>query len=199
MKSKQKLLLLQDREDVGRTGEVVSVKLGYARNFLVPKKIAIIADANTLRMQDKLQKERAIITAQDRKESEELAKIIEPMILSITVKVDPEGKMYGSVSQQDIIDLFAKEKIDLTKKNIAIKKHIKEIGEIQVPIKLKEDVETKVTLKIIPEKVEMPKEEKHKRSEEKAKKEGSEEVEKEAVKTQTKDKKGKRKEEKTEE
>lgn len=158
--TKQKLLLIEDVEDLGRSGEVVLVKAGYARNFLVPKRFAIVADPNTLKMQEKLRKERAVIAIQEKKESEELAKIIEQMALSITVKVDPEGKMYGSVGPQDIIELIEKHNIKLTKKNIGIKKHIKETGTIEVPIKLKEGVETKISLQIIPEKVEKISEEK---------------------------------------
>jgi large subunit ribosomal protein L9 len=163
MKSKQKLLLIKDVEDLGRSGEVVSVKAGYARNFLLPKKFGVIADPNTLKMQEKLQKERAVKAVQEKKEAKELAKIIEGITLSITVKVDPEGKMYGSVSQQDIIELLEKHNIKLIKKNIAIKKPIKEIGTFDIPIKLKEEVETKVSLQIIPEKeIEKPKEKKKK-------------------------------------
>lgn len=170
--SKQKLLLLQDVDDLGKSGEVVSVKAGYARNFLIPNNFGIIADPNTLKMQEKLRKERAIKALEEKKEAEELAKIIEPMALSITVKVDPEGKMYGSVGPQDILDLFEKHNIKLTKKNIGIKKHIKEAGTIEIPIKLKEGVETKVSLQIIPEKIEKPKEEKkeEKREEKKSEK-----------------------------
>jgi large subunit ribosomal protein L9 len=173
MKSKQKLLLLKDVEDVGRSGEVVSVKPGFARNFLLPKKYAIYADPNTLKMQDRLKKERAIIAAEHRKEALELAKLIEPMTLSITVKADVDGRMFGSVSAQDIIALFEDHKIKLTKKNILLRKPIKEVGVFEIPIKLQEDVETKITLKIEAEKTkktleeketlkkeEMPKEEK---------------------------------------
>lgn len=151
--TKQKLLLIQDVEDLGRGGEVVSVKAGYARNFLIPKKLGVTADPNTLKMQEKLRKERAVKAIQEKKEAEELAKIIETMSFSITAKVDPEGKMYGSVGPQDIIELFEKHNIKLSKKNIGIKKHIKEVGTIEVPIKLKEGVETKIALQIIPDKI----------------------------------------------
>ncbi len=168
--TKQKLLLIKDVEELGRSGEVVLVKAGYARNFLIPKKFGIIADLNTLKIQEKLRKERAIKAVQEKKEAEELVKIIEPMTLSITVKVDPEGKMYGSVGPQDIIDLFEKHFIKLTKKNIGIKKHIKEVGITQIPIKLKEGVETKVSLQIIAEKIEKPKEEKKEEKKKRVKK-----------------------------
>ncbi|MBN2478595.1 MAG: 50S ribosomal protein L9 [Parachlamydiales bacterium] len=170
MKQKQKLLLLQDVEDLGRSGEVVSAKPGYARNFLFPKKLAIHADKNTLRMQERLKKERAVKAAEEKKQAEELAKVIEKIAIKTVVKVDSEGKMYGSVSHQDIIDLLAKEGITLTKKNIGIRKPIKEVGVIEIPIKLKEDVETKIILTIEGEKLkqETKKEKKPRKKDEEA-------------------------------
>lgn len=171
MKSKQKLLLLKDITDLGRSGELVLVKPGYARNFLLPKKMAVVADLNTIRMQEKLQKERSIIAAKDKKEALEMAKIIEKVQLSTKVKVDAEGKMYGSVKAQDIVDLFQKQNIELTKKNIGIKKPIKTLGEVEVPIHLKEGVQTKVLLIIEPDKKPKTKEAKEKVKKKKEKKE----------------------------
>lgn len=182
MKSKQKLLLLKDVEDLGRSGEVVAVKPGFARNFLLPKKHAIYADANTLRMQERLRKERAVIAAEERKEALELAKLIEPMTLSITVKADPDGKMFGSVGAQEIIHLFEEHKIKLTKKNIILRKPIKEVGSFEIPIKLQEDVETKVTLNIVAEKTKKERAEKAKEKKPKAEEKKAEEESKEEKK-----------------
>ena len=122
MKSKLKLLLLKDVEDLGRSGEVALAKPGYARNYLIPQKLAVFADPNTLKMQERLQKERAVKSIEEKKEAGALAKVIEPMTLSITVKADVDGKMFGSVSSQDIATLFEAHSIKLTKKNIVLKK-----------------------------------------------------------------------------
>jgi len=186
MKPKQKLLLLEDVEDLGKRGEVVSVKAGYARNFLYPKKLGVIADPNTLKMQERLQKERAIKAAEERKESAALAKIIESLSLSITVKVDTEGRMYGSVSALDVVHLLEKHNIKLSKKNILLKKHIKNTGTIEIPIKLKEDVETKVILNIIPDKVIKPKEEKKQKPKEDSEKKKAEDKKEENKETEEK-------------
>lgn len=175
--SKQKLLLIHDVDDLGKSGEIVLVKAGYARNFLIPKKLAVAATLNTLKTQEKLQKERSVRSVQERKEAEEIAKIIEQMSLSITVKVDAEGKMYGSVSPQDIMDLFEKHNIKLTKRNIGIKKHIKEIGTIEIPVKLKEGVEIKVLLQIVPEKTAEEKKVERKRKTKKAQEKKESDVE----------------------
>lgn len=175
MKSKLKLLLLKDVEDLGRSGEVALAKPGYARNYLIPQKLAVFADPNTLKMQEKLKKERSIMAVEEKKEAEALAKTIEPMTLSITVKADVDGKMYGSVNAQDIANLFEAHSIKLLKKNIILKKPIKEVGDFEIPILLKEGVEIKVTLKVIPEKIK-------KSALEKEKKEKEEAVEKEKPK-----------------
>jgi len=170
MKSKLKLLLLQDVEDLGRKGEVVAAKPGYARNYLLPKKAAVFAAPNTLKMQERLRKERAIKSLEEKKEAEALAKVIEQLSLSITVKADMDGKMFGSVSALDIAKLFEPHSIMLTKKNIVLKKPIKEVGVFEIPILLKEGVETKVTLTIIGEKAKKPAAEKEKDKKKKEKK-----------------------------
>ena len=94
---KQQLLLLQDVEALGKKGEIVTARRGYIRNRLLPQRLAIIASPNTLRKQELLRKERADQAVIDRKESEEFVKQIESIALDTHVKVDPEGRMYGSV------------------------------------------------------------------------------------------------------
>lgn len=142
------LLLIEDVEDLGRSGDVVKVKPGYSRNFLLPQKKAVIAGKHTLRMQAKLKEERAKLAEVDKKESEELARQIEAMALSITVKVDPEGHMYGSVSAVDIVALFESQGIRLEKRNVAIAHPIKELGVHKVTLKLKEGVPATFTLNV---------------------------------------------------
>lgn len=145
------LLLVKDVEDLGRSGEVVSVKAGYARNFLVPSELAVIAGEHTLRMQKQLQQERALRAVQDSKEAEELAKLIEKLTLETHVKVDPEGKMYGSVSAQDIVLLLEEHGIKLDRKNVQLKASIKDTGSYTINFKLKENVPANCKLEIIPE------------------------------------------------
>lgn len=136
----QQLLLVDDVDDLGRKGEVVSVKPGFSRNYLLPQKKAVVADKHTLRMQARLQEERAKQAAVDRKEAEVLAENINGMKLSIEVKVDPEGHMYGSVSSIDIVRLFEQKGIVLERKNIVLPQPIKELGVFQLNLKLKEGI-----------------------------------------------------------
>lgn len=145
------LLLIQDVDDLGRSGDIVSVKPGYARNFLIPQKKAVIADKFTLRMQARLQEERAKQAEVDKKEAEQLAHKIEGKVLKIEVKVDPDGHMYGSVSAVDIARLFEKEGIKLEKRNVLLAHPIKQLGVYPIVLKLKESVPAQITLKVMSE------------------------------------------------
>ena len=134
------LLLMEDVDDLGRSGQVVKVKPGYARNFLLPQKLAVIADKGTLRMQSSLQEERAKRAVVDKQEAEILAGRINGKELTILVKVDPDGHMYGSVGPVDIVHLFEKEGIQIERKNVILAQPIKQLGPVQINLRLKEAV-----------------------------------------------------------
>jgi large subunit ribosomal protein L9 len=148
---RNQLLLLEDVDDLGRSGDIVSVKPGYSRNYLVPQKKAVVADKFTLRLQARLQEERAKLAEVDRKESEGLAKKIEGMVLEVRVKVDPDGNMYGSVSQTDIIHLFENMGVKLERRSILLTHQIKTLGVQTINLKLKEGIPTQFTLKVVSE------------------------------------------------
>ncbi len=145
---KNQLLLLEDVDNVGRGGELVSVRPGFARNFLIPQKKAVLADSRTIRLQAKLQEERAIKAAEDKKHAEVLGSRISALVLSDEVKVDSEGHMYGSVSAQDIVHLLEKQGISIEKKNIVLAHAIKVLGSHTITVKLKEGVTSSFVLNI---------------------------------------------------
>jgi large subunit ribosomal protein L9 len=142
------LLLLEDVEDLGRSGEVVSVKPGFARNFLLPQKKAVVADKFTLRLQARLQEERNKRAEVDRKESEGIATRIEGMVLAMEVKVDPDGNMYGSVAAIDIVRLLEKEGISLERRGVLLIHPIKELGVHKINLRLKEGIPASFTLQV---------------------------------------------------
>ena len=153
---KQQYLLIDDVEDVGRSGEIISVKPGFARNYLLPQSKAVLASAHTLRMQAKLVEERSKKAAIEKKEAEEQAAKLQGLVLKITVKVDPEGHMYGSVGASDIIDLFARQGVQVDKRNIGLNKPIKATGVHALTLKLKEGVTCSYSLEIIGEQAQQP-------------------------------------------
>ncbi len=142
------LLLIEDVDDLGRSGDLVSVKPGYARNFLLPQKKAVVADKYTLRLRARLQEERAKRAVVDKKEAEELSAKIDGMVLNIEVKVDPEGHMYGSVTAVDIVHLFEQNGIELERRSVVLSQPIKTLGVHSVALKLKEGVPAKFTLHV---------------------------------------------------
>lgn len=138
---RQQILLLEDVEGLGRSGDIVAPKPGYTRNFLLPQKKAVIAGPRTLKWQARLQEERLQQAAKDREESEKLAAILETSSLEFIVKVDPENNMYGSVTIADMIDAAANKGIVLNRKNFPNAHFaIKSLGNKKVLLKLKEGV-----------------------------------------------------------
>jgi large subunit ribosomal protein L9 len=147
-----KLLLVDDVEDLGRSGDVVNVRPGFARNFLIPRKLGVIADKNALRRQARLQEERRQKAIQEKNEAEVIAASLEGITITTIVKVDNEGHMYGSVGIADIAHLLKEQNnVELEKRFIQLKHAFKEIGVHPVLVKLKEGISATLTLKIVPE------------------------------------------------
>lgn len=147
-----KLLLLEDVEALGRSGDIVNVKPGFARNYLLPQGLAVIANKQALRQQERLKEERQKKALADRQESEQLASRLDGITLTTVVKVDHEGHMYGSVTAHEIVHLLQdQQKFEVEKKNIQLKHPIKTTGVHVIPVKLKEGVTTSFNLKVMSE------------------------------------------------
>jgi large subunit ribosomal protein L9 len=147
-----KLLLLEDIEALGRSGEIVNVKPGYARNYLIPQGIAIIADKRALRLQERLKEERQKKALIDQQESEEIAARLNGITVNTVVKVDQEGHMYGSVTAAEIVTFLQEQhQIEIEKKHIQIKHPLKTTGVHVIPVKLKEGVSASFNLKVMSE------------------------------------------------
>lgn len=148
----KKLLLIEDVDNLGRSGDVVIAKPGYARNYLIPKGFAVVADARAVRMQTRLQEERAKKAIVDRTDAEKVAAQITDMTFKITVKVDQDGHMYGSVSIADIIHKISEVTgITLEKKSVLLKHPIKEVAVYNIELRLKEGVMSKIVVEVVPE------------------------------------------------
>jgi large subunit ribosomal protein L9 len=147
-----KLLLIEDVENLGRSGDIVSAREGYVRNFLLPQKKAVIADQNALRKQKALKEARLQQAIVDKKDAEELAKTLSNLSIHTEVKVDPEGHMYGSVSHLDVVELLkAQHGIELDKRFVLLKQPIRATGAFVIDLKLKEGVPATISLRITPE------------------------------------------------
>jgi len=147
-----KVLLIEDVEDLGRSGDIVGVREGFARNFIIPRKLGLKADNNAIRRQAALQEARRKKAEEDKAESEKLANVLNELTLITEVKVDHEGHMYGSVAQQDIVQLLKDQHhVDVEKQFIKLKQPIKKIGSYRIEFKLNEGVQAALTLKVFAE------------------------------------------------
>ncbi len=144
-----KVILLQDVKGKGKKGQMLEVSDGYARNFMLPKKLAIEAtpDAiNTMRMNDKAAAEKA---AKERAEAMEISKQLRAMTVTVTAKGGGAGKLFGSVTSQEIADaLKAKSGITLDKRKIVLSDPIKNVGTYTVQCKLGYEITAPLTVKI---------------------------------------------------
>ena len=144
-----KVILLQDVKGKGKKGQMLEVSDGYARNFMLPKKLAIEAtpDAiNTMRMNDKATQERI---AREKAEALAISKQLREMTLVVTAKGGGAGRLFGSVTNQEIADaLKAKSGIALDKRKIVIADPIKSVGTYTVTCKLGYEITAPLTVKI---------------------------------------------------
>jgi large subunit ribosomal protein L9 len=146
-----KLLLRQDYEPLGVAGDVVNVKPGFARNFLIPKGFAMLATDKNLKRYENDQKQLHWLEEKEKRQSEELAKTLENVSCTITVQVGEEDKMFGSVTSQNITEALEAQGYKLDKRKIILEEPIKSLGIYSVPIKLHSDVEAKVKVWVVKE------------------------------------------------
>lgn len=145
------LLLLEDIHNVGRKGATVVVKPGFANNYLLPQKKAVVVNKHTLQLQVRLQQERQQQAEVDLKQSEEMKDKLENKVFIFPVKVDSNGQLYGSVSVLDIARLFKQEGYTIEKKSIRLPQAIKAVGEYPITVLLKEGLTVRVVIKVQPE------------------------------------------------
>ena len=141
-------ILLQDVKGKGKKGQMIEVSDGYARNFMLPKKMAIEATAdaiNTMKMNDKATQERI---AREKAEALAISKKLREMTLTVTAKGGGAGRLFGSVTNQEIADALAKQGIKLDKRKIVISAPIKNVGTYTVNCQLGYEISAPLTVKI---------------------------------------------------
>ena len=142
------VILLQDIKGKGKKGQMLEVSDGYARNYMLPRKLAIEATAdavNTMRMNDKATQERI---AREKAEAMATAKQLREMTVTVTCKGGGAGRLFGSVTNQEIADALSKQGIKLDKRKIAIAEPIKNVGTYTVTCKLGYEISAPLMVKI---------------------------------------------------
>jgi large subunit ribosomal protein L9 len=140
------VILKQNHPHLGERGKVVEVADGYARNYLIPKKLAVLntpgnkASLESEKQFEEIKIEKEVVSAEEIKEK------IDGKEFEIVAKVGKEGKLYGSITKQDIADLIEKEGVVIDKKSMDVEDHIREAGTYEVQINLFKDVKAQIKL-----------------------------------------------------
>lgn len=145
------ILLLEAIKGLGSEGDTVSVRAGYARNFLFPSKLAIpVNQGNRKQIESlKIAKEKRI--AEELEASKSLAEKVGQISISIAVKTGDNGKMFGSVTSADILTRLEEESIQLEKKQLNVVQPIKDLGSHKIQVKLSSEIEATFNLEIVSE------------------------------------------------
>jgi len=146
-----KVILKEDVRNIGTMGQIVDVADGYARNFLVPKGLAVEANVKNIRALEHAKKTIQEKAKKIRGQAQDLSDKIANMTIVIKAKSGEEGKLFGSVTSMDIAEQMKNQGIDIDKKKIVIEEPIKRLGLYSVGIKLHSDVASQVTLQVIAE------------------------------------------------
>jgi large subunit ribosomal protein L9 len=153
------VILLQDVEKLGLRGEVVDVARGYARNYLLPRRLAENATPARVAELRKVDAQRAQHEARTAEQAQEIAELLGKTVLRFEVKAGPTGSLFGSVTPSDVADeIWRSRKVRVDRRKIAIDP-LKRIGRYVIPIELFQDVQVEVKTLVVPEGGELPPEE----------------------------------------
>ena len=146
-----KIILLQDVANLGEEGQVVDVKNGYGRNYLIPNKMARLATPNAIKAWEEERRQSARKLAQKKEDAQNLAKEIESLELVVTAKVGEESRIFGSVTSQDLAVALATHGITIERKNIQIDDDIKTLGVYSASVRVHPEVTCTVKVRVDPE------------------------------------------------
>jgi large subunit ribosomal protein L9 len=146
-----KIILKQDYESLGKVGDIVEVKDGYARNFLIPSQIALQASPQNLKKFEEEKKRTHIKEFKDKRVAEQLVEKLEDVSLTAAVAVGEEDKVFGAVTSQNIAELLKAKGFDIDRRKIQLEEPLKALGVYEVPIKLHSEVEAKIKVWVVKE------------------------------------------------
>jgi len=153
------IILLQDVEKLGLKGDVVNVARGYARNYLLPRRLAEVATPARVTELRRVESQRTLQEAKNADQAQEIAEVLGKTVLRFEVKSGPTGSLFGSVTSSDIVDeIWRTRKVRVDRRKVSTDP-IKRIGRFTIPIELFEDVHVEVKTLVVPEGGELPPEE----------------------------------------
>ena len=147
-----RVVLRSDLDKVGKRGDIVDVADGYARNFLLPKGHAIVANAGVTAQANAMRRARDLKDARDREAAELVARKLVPMIIRIPARAGSgsQAKLFGSITSADVADAVAEQaNVTLDRRRLRLDEPIKSLGTHEVPVKLHSEVEFRVTVEVV--------------------------------------------------
>jgi large subunit ribosomal protein L9 len=142
------IILRETIDTLGRAGQVVKVANGYARNYLLPRKLAYPATPGNLKVIESERQSLLRKEAKQKEDAEKLLQMLEKVEITIRRKVGEQDALYGSVTNSDIADELEKKGFEVEKRKIHMDDHIKTVGEFSIPIRLFKDVTAHVKVKV---------------------------------------------------
>lgn len=146
-----KIILRQDMDTLGLEGDTVEVANGYARNYLIPKGIALEANIQNVKLFETQRKKIEIKRLKAKEEAEKIKEKLADVMITISQKAGEEDKLYGSVTNMDIAAHLEKQGILIDRKKISMDKPIKALGEFEVSIRLYPEVTGSIKVAVVPE------------------------------------------------
>lgn len=145
------VILTQDVQGLGYKNDVVKVKSGYGRNYLIPKGIAMVANASNRKMVEENIRQAAHKAEKLRKDAQELAEQIGELVLEIGAKVGESGKIFGAITSLQISDALKEKGFEIDRKRIIFNTKVKEVGEYLITLDLHKEVKKEVPFKVVAE------------------------------------------------
>lgn len=146
-----KIILKEDVPNLGKAGQIISVKDGYARNFLLPRGLALVADEKNMKLLEYQKRKIEEEAKKKRQDAESVAQRLSEIQLTIKAKAGEDQKLFGSITSKDIAEALEKEGFSIDKKQINILEPIKRLGEYDVEVKLQSNINAIVKVNIIAE------------------------------------------------
>jgi large subunit ribosomal protein L9 len=145
-----KIVLRSDVPNVGKKGDILDVADGHARNFLLPRGMAIKATPGVEAQAAAMRRSRDLKDARDREAAEVVARTLVPAVIRIPARAGTEGRLFGSVTAADVVDAVAKQtKVELDRRRLHLDEPIRSLGTHEVPVKLHADVEFRITVEVV--------------------------------------------------
>ncbi|MBA4348503.1 MAG: 50S ribosomal protein L9 [Thermodesulfovibrio sp.] len=146
-----KIILREEVKNFGQMGEVINVKDGYARNFLIPKGLAVEANPKNISALEHERKKIQELAKKAKTTAEDLSTRLSSKVITIKAKAGEEEKLFGSVTAADIAEALKKEGMDIDRKKILLEDPIKRLGNYAVNVKIHSDVSTQVSIQVVQE------------------------------------------------